>query len=516
MTEPLAAAFVAVSGLIIVWNTFRAGRIARVRTTPRVFAALSALGGLLLVPALLVRLASANALYSRSVEAITWIWPVTLALFAGQALYAAVRRMSHPVVAGAIAVYDLVLLIAGLTEYALVIGVSPPEPALAVLAAQRQTLALLATPAALASTAWVQLPILAPAFPARWNVSIATRMGVAVFAFGVVAVTASEMRAAYTAVHSYAAFADDRVRERPAGDLVIGARLFPNLASLPPPLAVHNDLAIADSLGAEVVSLVLEPAATRPAVLDSLQRAFEGRRRGGTLLVVTLGWERAPTDVFRGRRPLDVAGRVAAAQRIAQRLRPDYLLPAQEPYGGASRTVGTLPTAQWRAYLEASARAVDSIDRGVRVAYAVSEYGPDDSVLYAWAAASSSPIDAVGFVLRPTAEGGASLRERMTRAEDWMAAARSTKEHWVYDATGLPMAHGERSQQLVIEGTLAWATRQERIRGVIIANATDYAMATGLRSSLGRLRPALAAAQRSVRLVRETALGDTMPPPVTR
>jgi hypothetical protein len=516
MTEPLAAAYLAISGFILVWNTFRAGRIASARTAPPAFAALSALGGLLLVPALLVRLASANALYARSIEAITWVWPLTLALFAAQAIYAAVRRMSHPVVAVVIAVYDVMLLLAGLTEYALVVGVPPPDPALAILAAHRNALALVATPAALASTAWVQLPLLAPAFPARWTVSIASRGVVAALAFAVVVVTGSELRAGYAAVRSYAPLADERLRERPAGDLAIGAELFPSLASLPPPLAVRNDLAIADSLGAEVVSLVLEPAATRPAVLDSLRRAFEGRRRGGMLLVVTLGWARGPIDAFRKRRPLDVDARVASVQRIAQRLEPDYLLPAHEPYGAAARAVGTLPPERWRTYLEAAAHAVDSVNRRVRVAYAVAAYDARDSVLYAWAAADGSPMDAVGFILRPTRHGGASLREHMATAERWIAAAESGREHWVFGVAGLPMVHGERSQRLAIEGALAWATRQEGMRGVIIANATDYTMATGLRSSLGRLRPALAAAQRSAQLVRETALGDTLPAPVTR
>ncbi len=516
MTEPAAAAYVVVSGLIIVWNTLRAGRIASARAAPRVFVALSALGGLLLVPALLVRLAAANALYARSIEAIAWIWPVTLGLFAAQAVYAAVRRLSHPLVAGPIAAYDLLLFVAASTEYALLVGATPSESVLAVLAAHRSVISLLTTPAALASTAYVQIPLLAPAFPARWSVSVATRVVVATLAIGIVALTASELHPGYRAIRSYAPLADDPIRERPAGDLAIGTELFPSLSSLPPPLVVRNDLAVADSLGAEVVSLTLEPAATRPAVLDSLRRAFDDRRRGGMLLIVTLGWARGPTDLFRRRATLDVEARVAAVQRIAQRLQPDYLLPAHEPYGAAARLLGPLPPEQWRAYLEAAARAVDATNRGVRVAYAVSAYEASDSMLYAWAASAESPLDAVGFVLRPTREGGRSLTARIQRAERWIDLAQSPKEHWLFGVAGLPMAHGERSQQLAIQGALAWATRLDGMRGVIIAGATDYSMATGLRSPLGRLRPALAHAQRSARLVRETASGDSVLRPVTR
>ncbi|HUF25609.1 MAG TPA: hypothetical protein VMM18_01410 [Gemmatimonadaceae bacterium] len=515
MTEPLAAAHVALSALILVWNIVRAGRIATVRTTPRVFAALSGFAGLLIVPALLVRLATANALFSRSVEAIDWIWPVTLALFAAQAVYALARRMSHPLVAAPIALYNVMLLSIAIVEYSLVHGMALPGPAVVLLAAHRSAFALGATPAALASTAYVLLPILAPAFPARWNVSVASRGAAALLALAWVGLTAAELPAGLRAVRSYAPLAAERLRERPAGDLALGVELFPSLSALPSPIAVRNDLAIADSLGADAVSLLLEPAATRPAVLDSLRRAFEDRRRGGLQLVVALGWERDLGDVFRGPRPLDVDGRIAAIERIARRLHPDYLLPAHEPFGEAARAVGELSPDEWRGYLAAAARTVERIDPDVRVAFAVSSFGAPDSVLYAWAASVESPVDAVGFILRPTREGGQSLVERRETAARWMEASASPKEHWVFGVTGLPLAHGERSQRQAIWGTVAWATEIPAIRGVIIADATDYWTATGLRTALGRIRPALAEAQRAARMVRETAQADTVRVPGT-
>lgn len=515
MTEPLAAAHVVVSALIILWNTLRAGRIATVRTTPRLFAALSGLAGLLLVPALLVRLAAANALYARSVEAIAWLWPLAIGLFVAQALYALLRRMSHPLVAGSILAYNGVLAVTALTEHALMMGAAPPEPAMFLLAAHRAAFSLAATPAALGSTAYVMLPIIAPAFPARWGVSIATRAAVAGLAALWVGLTAAELRVGRRAVLSYPALARQQMQERPEGNFAVGAALFPSLASLPPPLVIRNDLAIADSILADAVSIVLEPAATRAPVLDSLRRAFEARRRGGMLLVVTLGWERSPGDVFRRRR-LDVEERVAAVDRIARRLSPDYLLPAQEPYGAAARAVGTLHPDRWRAYYAATASAAETANPRVRIAYAASSFDARDSALYAWAASPQSPVDAVGFILRPTHRGGAALASRMATAERWMAASGSTKEHWVFGVSGLPLVHGEASQRQAIWGVLAWATRVERIRGVIVADATDYTRASGLRSSLGRLRPALFEAQRAAKLVREAAQAESVGVPVTR
>ena len=515
MTEPLAAAHVAVSGFIIVWNTLRAGRIATARTTPRLFAALSGLGGLLLVPALLIRLASSNALYARSVEAVAWIWPLVLGIFAAQALYALLKRMAHPFVAVPILLYDILLLVTALTEHALVHGMSPSEPSLALLAAHRAALAL-ATPAALASTTWLMLPILAPAFPARWGVSIATRAGVAVLAALWVGITMAELPIGVRAIRSYAPLAEERLRERATGSLAIGTSLFPSLSALPNPITVRDDLAIADSLEADAVSLILEPAATRNAVLDSLRRAFEDRRRGGMRLIVTLGWERGPLDVFRRRDDLDLAGRVAAVDRIARRLRPDYLLPVEEPYGAAARELGALPPDRWRAYLTATARAAHEADRRVRVAYAASSFDARDSTLFAWAAGVGSPIDAVGFVLRPTSSGGASITSRMRRAESWLAVADTAKDVWVFAAGGLPLAHGELAQRRAVWGAIAWASGLERVEGVIVADARDYTRATGLRSALGRLRPALAEAQRAARALREAAMADSVRVPAAR
>ena len=82
--------------VIVAWNVLLSTRIAQVRTLPRPFAFLTALAGFLLLPALAIHVATSDAITARSVSAVEWIWPITLVLFALQALYAATRRLVNP------------------------------------------------------------------------------------------------------------------------------------------------------------------------------------------------------------------------------------------------------------------------------------------------------------------------------------------------------------------------------------------------------------------------------------
>ena len=106
------------------------------------------------------------------------------------------------------------------------------------------------------------------------------------------------------------------------------------------------------------------------------------------------------------------------------------------------------------------------------------------------------------------------MSERMRRAEAWLAASDTSKDVWVFAAAGLPLAHGEIAQRRAVWGAIAWASGLERVQGVIVADARDYTRATGLRSSLGRLRPALTEAQRAARMLREAAMADSVRVPV--
>ena len=81
----------------------------------------------------------------------------------------------------------------------------------------------------------------------------------------------------------------------------------------------------------------------------------------------------------------------------------------------------------------------------------------------------------------------------------------TTKNNWVFGAGAFPVTHGEPSQARALWGALAWATSHEQVKGLIVESAGDYDAVTGLRAPGGRVRPALAALERAVAAMAETA-----------
>ena len=503
MREPFLTAFVALSAVILLWDIAVAARIARKRNAPPAFAFLSALVGLLIAPALLVALASASTLLGRALQATAWIWPAVIVLAAVQAMWAASRRLVAPLVAAPIALYNVVLAANAVASYAISRGAEIPGFLLALRAADASALALAASPTALGAPFIVQIPILSPALPSQWRLTMMFRGVLAVVAAGWSALILSQLPIGRQAVASYRPYADALIQERPAGDFRVGVRLFPTLAGGPPPLALRNDRATADTLRAAVVAVVLSPDGAGPIALDSLARSLDELRRGGAWLVVALAY---PTEVAAFARPprrLDVERRLRAVDRIARRLRPHIILPAYEPYGAARRAVGTLPVEEWQRYLAEAARVAHEADPRVGVGVAASSFGPRDSTLYAWAASADSPLDVVGFGFQPSRAGARGLEAQLAAAERWMRAAGSTKPHWVFNASGYPMSHGELAQERTLWRVLAWSTNQPLVRGMIVGDAGDYDRMYGLRAPDGRLRRATFSLARAIRRLRE-------------
>ena len=93
----------------------------------------------------------------------------------------------------------------------------------------------------------------------------------------------------------------------------------------------------------------------------------------------------------------------------------------------------------------------------------------------------------------------------MRTADGWLNSYPEPKEHWVLEAGGLPMAHGEESQARAIWGTLAWATSRRAVKGAIFFEASDYGTPVGLRAPGGRVRPAADALARAIRVLSENA-----------
>jgi hypothetical protein len=488
--------------ITMLWDVMQAGSIAQQRRTPQPLGVLAGISVLLAAPALLIAVATGSAITGSSVAGVAWIWPATTAVFIAESMYATLRRLVTPFVGVPITLYNGLLFAIATTRYVQAKAGVPPDWALVLGAVQADLLGTVAGPVVLAAPWAVLVPLIAPAFPTRRPAARAMRAVVALFAAGCVAAFAYRWPAGESAVRSYDRYLADPLQERPAGDFAIGLRILPPLDGMPPALALRSDLALVDTIGAEAVSVVINPDGVRPAALDSLARVLDPLRRDSTSVFVTLG---SPWNAARRYRAAPSgydANRLSQLRRIARRLHPDYLLPIDdgartEPDAGAPLVVRTR-------YLAAAADSIHAIDPRIKVAVALSTLDERDSALYVWASSPGSPIDAIGFALYPSFTGAGALDAQMQTADRWMQRAMPPlKEHWVLTASGYPVAHGEESQQLAIWGSLAWGTSRGIIKGVIVADAADYDDITGLRAPSGRLRPAAIAVMRAAQQLRE-------------
>jgi hypothetical protein len=126
-----------------------------------------------------------------------------------------------------------------------------------------------------------------------------------------------------------------------------------------------------------------------------------------------------------------------------------------------------------------------------RVILPLSGFSERDSLLYAGATRPDSPFDAIGFRITPSVHGGAGLTARLLTAERWIGLPRDRPiSHWILETSGWPSIFGERNHERALWGTLAWASRQPSVRGVVVHAAGDYGAPVGLRTVSGRIRPA--------------------------
>lgn len=497
--------FVIASALVLIWNVALAARIARLRRAPRSLRSLSALAGLLLAPAVLIVLSTSSIITGRALLELTWLWPATVALFAIQSVLVLVRRMVSPLLGAPIVLYNVLLLGATGARWMVSIGAPAGDAWLALDAAWANALGLILGRAALWSAYALPLPLLAPVAPARWRASATMRGLVALSAACAGGLVLAELPPSWLAIRSYAELSQARLQERPRGDFVIGLRALPALRGAPPAVALRHDLALLDSTDAGAVSVLVDPAGVRSrAGLDSLARTLAQLRRDSLLLVVTLGYDANDGEAWRASPQAYAESRVDLVERLARSIRPDILLPADDPYTSGRRALGDVPVAWWTSYLTAASERARGINGRIRIGVAISAFSPGDSALYAWASAPGSPVNVVGFSFFPSYGGGRSVTARLRTAGRWMRDTR--KSHWVFAAGGFPMSHGERSQTAAVWGTLAWATRQPSVHGVIVDGAGDYEAMTGLRAAGGRLRPTASLVARAV-----VTLGETPP-----
>ena len=502
----LPALYVSAAAVMIMWDVLVAGRVAQLRRVPKVFAAITAFAGLLIVPALLIAYASLSILYGRAIQPVAWVWPVTTVLFALQATYALTRRLVTPLFGVPIFVYDLIITIVALSRFGISRGFIPPDFGLALSAAQASALGVFFGAPALWGPIYLQVPLISPSLPARWRFSKIIRGGIALAAAGIAALVLVEMPQAYQTTRSYTPYSKEQLQEHPEGDFDIGVKILPDLRGAPPPLSLERDISLVDSIGVDAVSIVIDPEGAKLAALDSIARTVDDRRADSATIIISLGYPKDAELQFRKSPDQYTKDRIADVDRIARRLRPDILLPAVDPYSTGSRAIGTQPPEYWIDYLTRSARIAHFVNKRIRVGVSASSYGSRDSTLYYWAAGQNSPMDVVGFSMMPDFKGARTLNDNMRVAQRWMHSFDAkSKPHWVTAAGGYPLAHGEKSQELALWGVLSWATTQPQIKGLIVSEAGDYDVMSGLRSANGRYRSAVGAVFRAMKGLAENS-----------
>src|SRR5687768_6600358 len=507
----LAASFLALAVAMIAWDILMAGRITHLRRIPRSFQALTGIAGLLILPALVVAYTSASMLYGRAIFLVAWLWPFTACLFVLQTVLALGRRLVTPLLGFPLLVYNTIIAVVAVAKFTIASGGTPPDLALAFNAAQASMLGTFFGAAALWNPLYMQVPLFAPSLPARWGFTRAVRVVLAGAAIALTALVVIEMPGAFAAINSYQTHRDDKPQEHPEGDFRLGLKIFPDLRSGPPPLAIRHDLNLADTMRVDALSVVVHPEGARGVPLDSLARSIERRRSDSTLLIVALGYPKDGGEQIRQSREAYTQARVRDIDRLARRLRPNYIIPAVDPLEEGDRVLGDQTPEYWIGYLARAAQIAHYVNPNIKVAVAMSSYGTRDSILYVWAARPGTPINAVGFSLYAGFDGVRSLDTHMRVAQRWMRQFPKPKEHWVFAAGGYPLLHGEINQRHAIWGVFAWATTEQPIKGLVFYEAGDYNTVRGLRAPSGRLRAATAKILQADSLLQSSVVKGAIP-----
>lgn len=500
----LGVVFLLLSLAMVGWDILMAGRIAQLRRIPRGFQAMTGIAGLLLLPAVVIAYTAASLLYGRAIFLVAWLWPFTTILFVLQTIWALARRLVTPLLGFPLLVYNVIIATIAVTKFMITRGESPSDFALALNAAQAGMLGTFFGTPALWNPIYIQIPLFAPSLPARWTFTRFARVGLAAVAIAMTALTVVELPRAVDAIRSYAGHRKDQLQEHPDGDFRIGLKIFPDLRSGPPPLAIKNDLELADSMDFDAIAVVVDPEAARGVALDSLARSIEQSRADSMLLFVSLGYPKKGEQEIKKSRDAYTTARLKDIDRIARRLKPDYLIPALDPMGEGARLIGDQSPEYWIDYFGKAARVAHYVYPRIRVVLPISSYGTRDSALYAWGARPGTPIDVIGFTLFAGFDGVRALDNYMRVAQRWMREFPKPKEHWVIATGGYPLVHGEENQYNTIWGVMSWATAQTPIKGLIVYEAGDYNTLRGLRAPGGRLRSSTAAIVKAEKGLRAT------------
>jgi hypothetical protein len=485
-----AAIIAALLLLFLAWDVAVAGRIAQSRGTAPL-RLLSGMCGFLVAPALLVSVGSGSALTGQALAGLGWLWPLVLLLFVAQTLYVLVHRLaSRWIVVPLLALNALVALV-GVVRYAGSLGFDPSPLALAPGLAFTNLVAFALGSATFGSPLVVLVPLLAPASSSGSRVAAAYRLALGTFASALVGLIVAESVPAHAALAAYGQLGTVRLTEfiapRDRGTLATGLRILPELSRLPAAGVLREDLALADSLGVDALLVRILPEGCTPTALDSLDRALEPFRRDSTLLIVELAYSHDAARELRVSASDYIERSAANVDRIVRRLRPNYLIPAGDPYGAGVTALGELSTVWWRRFFTVAASAAHDVQPATRVMLTSAAAGAADSTLFEWAVAEGSPVDVTAFVIEPAVGGALHVQATLAAADRWMSSAGTGREHWLI-AAGMPALEGEEAQRRLARHVLLWGASRPRVRGVVLGDAADYDRMTGFRTSSGRLR----------------------------
>ncbi|MDZ7631248.1 MAG: hypothetical protein U5K74_07850 [Gemmatimonadaceae bacterium] len=504
MTVALPLVALLASVLMLLWDVGLAGRLARVAEAPRGWAALTALTGLLLIPAALIRVIGSSLLDGRTVAALGWLWPLVLTMVTWQAVLTLARGLGARAFVAPIMIYDAILATAAWIEYASGSGIALPLWLHAVPTAMAGSIGYVAGPAALWSPLAFAPPLIAPAYRARWAVNASVRGLIALYAVTAIVAFSSELPLSIRAVQSFSRWTLAPLRERPPDTpLLVGVQVLPVLRGTPAPLALRYDIDLADSANVDAIAVTVAPGGATPRALDSLARALEKYRADSTLIVVTLGWDVEEALRVRFAPTAWERDRIQLVDQVVRRLRPDVLVPLEDPNGLGVQIVGTRAPADWQPILTQAAKTAHALRPRTRVLAEIATFDDRDSVLATWATTPASGMDGIGYILQPGFRGGVSLEARMQAADRWRAVRAKqglrASDEWVLLTAGFPWTQGEEAQDRGIWGVLAWASARPTIGGVIVGDAGDYDTRRGIRGPGGRLRLANTSLRRAIR-----------------
>lgn len=174
------------------------------------------------------------------------------------------------------------------------------------------------------------------------------------------------------------------------------------------------------------------------------------------------------------------------AERIAEALRPDVLLPFPDPDRDALETAGVRRDPdEWATLYAEARRRVRAVSGETRLACRLSTSLSFGRRLFAALAANGS-VDIAGPKLQPGGppEGAGWVDITLEAWDEWRTSAgNSSPDLWILGAAASHMAFGRAAQERFVEGVVVRAQRRTRIDGLIFEGWRDVGHTRGLADS---------------------------------